>query len=88
MGYTRESTFTHSTIVTNDDKEASSSLLGQREVVLRIAEVASTAHRTGLYSSPAFQLHHQSGPGTVTHKSHHRSSLCTDNGISSRNDVK
>jgi len=85
MGYIQESTFTQSTVVTNYDKEASSSLFEQREVVLRFAEVASTAYRIGLYSSPAFQVHHQSGAGAVTHQSHHRSSLCTDKGISSRN---
>lgn len=80
MAYIRESTFTHSTVVTNYDKEVSSSLFKQREVVLRFAEVASTAHRIGLYSSPAFQVHHQSDAGAGTQQSHHRSSLCTDKG--------
>lgn len=60
------------TVVTNYiwrfkyDREGSRSLFEQRKVVFWFAEITSIVYKTGLYSSPAFQVHNQ--PDAATHK--------------------
>lgn len=65
INYIQESTFTYSTGVTNYtwrfkyDREAISSLIKQKKIILWFAGIASVIYRLVSIHHPAFQVHNQ-----------------------------